>query len=50
MDIYSFPYLIFFRIQIPEDRFHLSDCTNLKVRTGNFINGVDEFDHKWVHN
>jgi hypothetical protein len=36
--------------QIPEDRFHLSDCTNLKVRTGNFINGVDEFDHKWVHN
>lgn len=36
--------------QIPEDRFRLSDCANLKVRTGNFIDGVDEFDHKWVDN
>ena len=36
--------------QTPEDKLHFSDYTNLKVQTGNFINGIDEFDHKWVYN
>lgn len=45
----------FYFAQIPEHRFKISDYTNgyypgrkMKAHTGNFIQGVDEFDHKSV--
>ena len=45
----------FYLAQIPEHRFKVSDYTNgyypgrkMKAHTGNFLQGVDEFDHKSV--